>query len=121
MLDVVIDDGGHRPAQQIPTLEELLPHLRQGGVYLCEDVNGVFNHFTQYVCGLSHNLNAPSVETVHRPGKEFIGRATPFQQSVSAIHLYANVVVIERPEVPFRELVCQRRGTQWQPFPLSGL
>src|SRR6185437_3589006 len=38
ILDIVIDDGGHEPEQQIATLEELLPHLRPGGIYLCEDI-----------------------------------------------------------------------------------
>ena len=34
-IDVVIDDGGHEPNQQIVTLEALLPHMNPGGVYLC--------------------------------------------------------------------------------------
>ncbi len=34
-IDIVIDDGGHLPEQQIAAFEELLPHLRPGGVYLC--------------------------------------------------------------------------------------
>jgi hypothetical protein len=36
-VDIVIDDGGHQTQQQVVTLEELLPHLRPGGVYICED------------------------------------------------------------------------------------
>ena len=36
-LDIVIDDGGHRAEQQVVTLEETLPYLSPGGVYLCED------------------------------------------------------------------------------------
>src|SRR5262245_60472815 len=39
-IDIVIDDGGHKPEQQIATLECLLPHVASGGVYLCEDVHG---------------------------------------------------------------------------------
>ncbi len=34
-VDILIDDGGHEPEQQIVTLEEMLPHIRNGGVYLC--------------------------------------------------------------------------------------
>src|SRR2546427_178249 len=37
-VDILIDDGGHTPEQQMVTLEEMLPHIRPGGVYLCEDV-----------------------------------------------------------------------------------
>src|SRR5262249_15852097 len=57
MLDIVIDDGGHQTEQQIVTIEELLPFLRPGGVYCCEDVHGAFNHFASYVHGLDHKLN----------------------------------------------------------------
>ena len=38
-LDVVVDDGGHRPEQQLTTLFHLWPHLRPGGVYAIEDVH----------------------------------------------------------------------------------
>ena len=37
--------AGHTPEQQIVTLEEMLPHLRPGGVYLCEDVHGIHHDF----------------------------------------------------------------------------
>src|SRR5215831_11037598 len=30
-IDIVIDDGGHMPEQQIVTLEETLPYIRPGG------------------------------------------------------------------------------------------
>jgi hypothetical protein len=55
-LDIVIDDGGHTYEQQATTLEELLPHLRAGGVYMCEYVHGVLNHFTEYGLGLAGQL-----------------------------------------------------------------
>ena len=38
LIDVFVDDGGHFPEQQIVTLEEVLPHMAPGGVYLCEDI-----------------------------------------------------------------------------------
>jgi len=120
-LDVVIDDGGHQAQQQIVTLEELLPHLRPGGVYVCEDVNGVFNHFTQYIGGIAHNLNAPGRELLKSEGSDFVARTTPFQESVNSIHLYVNVVVVEKAQPPLSALVSQRHGTRWQPFPLPGL
>ncbi len=57
LVDIVIDDGGHLPEQQLVTLEELLPHVRPGGVYFCEDIHYNFNDFAAYVQGLSDNLN----------------------------------------------------------------
>ena len=56
-LDIIVDDGGHKTGEQIATIEELLPHLRPGGIYLCEDVHGTLNDFNFYVNGLSCKLN----------------------------------------------------------------
>jgi glycosyltransferase involved in cell wall biosynthesis/SAM-dependent methyltransferase/cephalosporin hydroxylase len=38
-FDVVIDDGGHRMEQQIASFKALFPHVRDGGVYLIEDMH----------------------------------------------------------------------------------
>jgi hypothetical protein len=121
VLDIVIDDGGHAPEQQIVTLEELLPHLRPGGVYLCEDVTTVFNEFAWYVTGLAQNLNAVDW------GHDFQGnlddnerrqvcKASPLQSAVASIHLYPFLALIERATSPVSEFVAPKHGTQWQPF-----
>ena len=47
-IDILIDDGGHTPNQQMVTLEQMLPYLRPGGVYLCEDVEGINNGFAAF-------------------------------------------------------------------------
>ena len=60
LLDIVVDDGGHTPEQQRVSLDELLPHIRSGGVYCCEDVHGDPNEFASYVHSLSHRLNDSS-------------------------------------------------------------
>ena len=52
-LDVVIDDGGHRPEQQLTTLFHLWSHLRPGGVYAIEDVH------TSYLGRWSPGYRAP--------------------------------------------------------------
>ena len=57
-LDIVIDDGGHRPEQQIVTLEETLPYLRPGGVYVCEDIHRIHNNFSAYIGGLINHFNS---------------------------------------------------------------
>jgi 23S rRNA U2552 (ribose-2'-O)-methylase RlmE/FtsJ len=102
-LDIVIDDGGHQVDQQITTLEAVLPHLRPGGVYMCEDVGGIHNRFQAYVNGLSRNLAA-----------DF--KASPFNQVVHSIHHYPFAVVIEKPVAPVERFVDERHGTRWEPF-----
>jgi hypothetical protein len=117
-IDIVIDDGGHLPEQQIVTLEELLPYLQPGGVYLCEDVHGTINEFASYVSGFAHNLNAfeQGQNNLENNERRIVHRATPLQSAVQSIHLYPYVTVIERTDSPIFELVAPKRGTQWEPF-----
>jgi hypothetical protein len=116
IVDVVIDDGGHLAEQQLVTLEELLPHIRWGGVYLCEDITTVNNRFAAYLHGLSTNLNAASWCSLE-DGTPGIGSSTSaFQTAVNSIHLYPFLTVIEKSERPLLKLVSPKQGTQWQPF-----
>jgi len=117
-IDIVIDDGGHLPEQQMVALEELLPHLRPGGVYLCEDVHGVFNRFASYVHRFAHDLNACD-QHVNNPDddeRRIVSPTTALQSAVSSIHLYPFVTVIERTDAPVSELVAPKHGTEWQPY-----
>ena len=38
-IDIVLDDGGHTYSQQIITTENLLPHIRDGGLIVIEDTH----------------------------------------------------------------------------------
>ncbi len=111
VLDIIIDDGGHHSDQQIATMEELLPHLRPGGVYLCEDVHGLHNGFAAYARGLADNLNA-----MDTTGSAPAIPPTSFQSWIKSVHFYPYVVVIEKASVPVEELIAPKRGTEWQPF-----
>jgi hypothetical protein len=111
-VDILIDDGGHLPEQQIATLEEMLPHIRAGGVYLCEDIHGVHNRFAAYVRGLADALNA----NAQRPGIELAVTPSPFQQSISSVHLYPFLAVIEKAYGRVERFVAPKHGTEWQPF-----
>ncbi len=102
-MDIVIDDGGHLVDQQVATLEAMLPHIRPGGVYMCEDVGGIHNRFQAYVAGLGRNL-ASSFE------------ATGFNQVVHSIHHYPFTIVIEKPERTIERFDEGRHGTEWEPF-----
>jgi hypothetical protein len=107
ILDIAVDDGGHSPEQQITTLEEILPHLRPGGVYLCEDVIWVHHRFAAFVAGLAEELNAWTGEPGHTLG---------FQSQIHSLHQYPFVTVIEKCEHPKDRLIAERHGTQWQPW-----
>jgi hypothetical protein len=40
---------------------QMLPYLRPGGVYLCEDVHGINNRFAAYAHKLADHINAASL------------------------------------------------------------
>jgi len=106
-VDIVIDDGGHEPGQQIVTLEKLLPHLQPGGVYLCEDIVGRFNPFHAFLFGLSLNLHVA-------PGGAV--RTTDLQRTVEAVHWYPFLAVVEKRADRVDELNAPRHGSEWQSF-----
>jgi hypothetical protein len=114
-VDILVDDGGHLPEQQIVTLEEILPHLRPGGVYMCEDIHGADNRFAAYVAGLASSMHTTSAPD--QPGDGVLTALTaPFQRDIHSIHLYPFVAVVEKREVGRDTLVAPRHGTEWQPF-----
>lgn len=86
-IDIIIDDGGHLPEQQIVTLEETLPHLRPGGVYLCEDVTNHFNQFAAYIQGISDNLNYFNQSKGETPTPFTASSISTFQAWINAVHL----------------------------------
>lgn len=102
-VDVLIDDGGHTPEQQKVTLEEMLQHIRPGGVYICEDIHGTFNNFSAYATGLVNELNSMS-------------NNSQFQSAIHSIHFYPYMLVIEKHLVKPKKLNAPKHGTIWQPF-----
>lgn len=115
-IDIVIDDGGHIFEQQVVTLEEMLPHIRPGGVYLCEDVHGVRDDFPTYVQGLIYKLNAFVRKSERGDGSHPAVAPTNFQSSVHSIHSYPFVTVIEKADGPVDEFIAPKHGSEWQPF-----
>ena len=103
-LDIVIDDGGHRAFQQIVTLEECLPLIKPGGVYICEDVHGFDNVFLDYIHGLSKTIHSYDEKS------QFKVKANAVQQHVQSIHLYPYVVVIQINPLAVMDFVAEKKG-----------
>jgi hypothetical protein len=113
-IDILIDDGGHSPEQQQVTLEEMLPRLRPGGIYMCEDIHHRFNGFTEFAVGLVRELNAFSQRADQQKGTEL----TSFQSAIHSIHFYPFVMVVEKHLLPATNLASLKRGTEWSPAAL---
>ena len=115
VLDVLIDDGGHRPEQQMVTLEEMLDHLTPGGVYICEDVHARSQHldgFAAFAHAFAGELNA----FTPKPPAKAASTASPFQSAIDSVHLYPFVVVIEKGTTTFEAFSAPRHGTQWPAY-----
>jgi SAM-dependent methyltransferase len=108
-FDIIVDDGGHEAHQQIATLEVLLPHLRPGGVYLCEDVHNPGHAFWKYVAGFSSQLHELT------PGSHDFA-ANRIQATIESVSIYPYVVVIEKRAAALERIEAPRHGTEWQPF-----
>lgn len=108
-IDILIDDGSHTPEHQQATLEEMLPNLRPGGVYVCEDIHGCFNRFSAFAAGLVHELNRMNA----MPGPIPQSSVSRFQSSIHSIHFYPYLVVIEKHHVPPAKLSAPKHGTEW--------
>lgn len=109
-VDVLIDDGGHQADQQIVTLQEMLPHLTRGGVYICEDISGRNNRFASYVSGLCDELNSANI--LESGEVEPIG----LQKDIYSVHQYPFITVIEKTACVPKRFSAPKYGTEWQPF-----
>jgi len=111
-IDVLIDDGGHTVVQQRVTLEEMLPFIRPGGVYLCEDIHGDFNTFGSFAASLINGLN--KVDILQEA--TLSSAASQFQRHIKSIHFYPYVLVIEKNDEPIERFCAPKHGSEWQPF-----
>lgn len=99
-FDIVIDDGSHLPAHQIASLEFLWPHVRDGGVYLVEDLAtsywpdyggalGEPSSFIEYSKGLIDEANAFN-------SRQDDFRPTEWTRTILGLHAYDGVVVLDK-------------------------
>ena len=100
MVDILIDDGGHYMDQQIVSYEELFSHIKNNGVYLCEDLHT--SYWPKW--GGGHKKSDTFIEY----SKNFIDylhafhskhsslKVNSFTRSADSIHYYDSIIVIEK-------------------------
>ncbi len=99
-IDILIDDGGHTMVQQKRFFEEMFDHVKDEGVYLCEDLHTSY----WYKYGGRHKRKSTFIEY----SKNFIDqlnafhsrqrslKPTDFTRTVNSLHYYDSVLVIEK-------------------------
>lgn len=100
-IDILIDDGGHTMIQQIVTFEEMFTHVKDDGIYLCEDTHTSYIYeyhggykkkdtFIEYSKNFIDYINA-----WHSENKNKLD-VTDFTKSVYGLHFYTGMVIIEK-------------------------
>lgn len=100
-IDIVIDDGGHTMGQQIATFEEMWPWVRDGGVYLVEDLHTSYwpkygggykrpGTFIEYAKNLIDQLHAWH----SRDAESFT--VDDYTRSIRGMHVYDSVIVFDK-------------------------
>ncbi len=111
-VDILLDDGGHVMNQQITTFQEMFPHIKDGGLYMCEDCGtsywdikeypggglrreGTFIEFTK---NLIDEINAIQTHSLY--AKETLP-VTYNTLNMGGLHFYESMVVAEKSSRPF--------------------
>jgi len=104
-IDIVIDDGGHTMGQQIATFEELWPRVRDGGIFLVEDLHtsywpkygggykrsGTFIEYAKNLIDQQHAWHSRNVESF---------KVDDYTRSIRGMHIYDSVIVFDKGQVP---------------------
>ena len=111
-LDIIIDDGGHTMLQQQLTLKHMWRKLNSGGLYIVEDLHtsywpefhggyGRKNTFMETLKSLFDSIHA-------RHSREESHEIDEFTETLSGIHMYDSIVILEKSKVP--ELIHRDKG-----------
>ena len=108
-FDIVTEDGGHTMSQQIVTYEELIDHVSDNGVYLCEDLHTSYwkrwdgqlrnqNTFIEYSKNFIDMLNYYHIQNKRsskKLNKEEDKIYRKFRRMIHSVHYYDSIVVLE--------------------------
>lgn len=104
-VDILLEDGGHKMHQQIQTFECMYDHVKDNGIYLCEDLCtsyrpeyggalGKSGTFVEYAKTLIDRLNAYHIRSsTDRANTEY---PLDFRRVTASITFYDGVVVFEK-------------------------
>jgi hypothetical protein len=100
-IDILIDDGGHTMKQQITTFNLLYDHVKDGGLYLCEDLHT--SYWKTYGGGYKKRksfieFSKNFIDNLHAWYSRKI-KFNEITESVFALHYYDSILVIEKRKI----------------------
>ena len=107
-VDILLDDGGHTMNQQIVTFREMFPHIKDGGLYMCENC-----HTSYWKEGFGGGLGNPA--TFIEFTKRLIDELNAFHtrgalpptyvtMNMGGLHFYDSIVVAEKKKLPLQPM-----------------
>lgn len=101
-VDILLDDGGHTMKQQITTFEMLYDHIKQDGIYACEDLHT--SYWSEYGGGLKKKKSfieytknfIDNLHGWHHRNKKMFNKIT---ESAYGLHYYDSIFLIERKQM----------------------
>ena len=96
-VDILLDDGGHTMNQQIVTFMEMFPHVKDGGVYMCEDCHT--SYWEKKYWGDSPSYIEFMKTMIDVMNAFYMGDKLPpnyFTMNMGGIHFYDSIVVVEK-------------------------
>ncbi|BDA47651.1 probable demethylmacrocin O-methyltransferase [Coccomyxa sp. Obi] len=112
-IDIVLDDGGHTPQQQIVTFEELYNFVSESGIYMVEDVPPGPGSFLGYAREHVAELFAHFAGNV--PGRFSATEPGLFTKTTMGISFYDMQVVYEKGRHS-RPPLAVKKGKFWMPY-----
>lgn len=119
-LDILIDDGGHYMDQQIITFEEMFPHVKDDGVYVCEDTGTSYNP-EKYGSGLKKDntfieYSKNFIDYIHAwISHEDHFKPNEYTHTMHSLHYYIGVLAIEKKIMyqPFDMEICNNETEKY--------
>lgn len=114
-IDVLIEDGGHSMGQQIATFEEMFPAIKDGGVYLVEDLHTSYweeygggykkaGTFIEYAKDIIDQLHAWHSHDSRRL------KITDYTKHIRGMHVYDSIIVFDKGTV--KKPIAKKVGTE---------
>ena len=103
-IDVLIEDGGHHPGQQIATFETLWPVISDGGVFLIEDLHT--SYFANYDGGYKRpgtfiEYSKDLIDQIHawRSREPEVFGVDDYTRTIGGMHIYESIIVFDKAKV----------------------
>lgn len=116
-IDILIDDGGHTMKQQITTFKTLFEHVKNNGLYVCEDLHT--SYWYNYGGGLNNKnsfieFSKKFIDNLHgwyatkQNKKKIFNEITT---SVRGLHFYDSILIIEKETVLKPEVISKGKAS----------